>query len=196
MPQNLIPWSDQCQRAALVARLFNRREIVNQRTKSQTSGKCWRWRGATNAEGYGVIKVGGKAIYTHRLSAHLWLGLPLDSPLLVRHRCIACPECFNPLHLCVGTCLENNRDTVIDGRHSPGGKLSNSAVNDLIRRVRRGMTTIAKWAHLKKISYRAAYAAYTGQTHTAVATAAHARWDARGTIDPVERSADLPELIR
>lgn len=61
---------------------------------------CWLWRGCTQANGYGFLKVGGRAgkrIYAHRLAYELFKssipdGLEIDHLCRVRH-------CVNPDHL-------------------------------------------------------------------------------------------------
>jgi hypothetical protein len=56
-----------------------------------------------------------KKYYVHRLAAHLWLGLDLDSRVCVLHRCDN-PPCFNPDHLFLGTQSDNLRDSISKGR--------------------------------------------------------------------------------
>lgn len=75
---------------------------------------CWlfeaRWR---SAWGYGRITegpAGGRCLLAHREMARL--SLPnFDPGLVVRHSCDQ-PLCCNPLHLEMGTQLENLRDQI------------------------------------------------------------------------------------
>lgn len=71
------------------------------------------------ANGYGVIgvNVGGRKgnRLVHRLSAHVFLGWDLLSPLLFCHKCDV-RHCFNPEHLFKGTQLDNMTDMWAKGR--------------------------------------------------------------------------------
>lgn len=69
---------------------------------------CWLWEAATNDDGYGVFKMGGrygKAMLAHRLLYELLRGpikLQLDHTCRVR-------SCVNPWHLDDVTSAENTR---------------------------------------------------------------------------------------
>jgi len=132
-----------------------------------------------SGDDYGKVSIDGAMRYTHRISAHLWLGLPLDSPLFVRHRCIGNHACFQPQHLLIGTQAENNRDTTEHGRHRNGGAIDTRLLGDLIWSIRKGRITIGKWAVVKRLAYKTAYNAYHGISHTAEAAVIHSRCDAR-----------------
>jgi hypothetical protein len=77
---------------------------------------CWNWRGAKNSSGYGIASYLGKVVNAHRLSAHLWLKLPLGDKRQVLHRCDN-PSCFNPKHLFLGTQADNLLDMSLKRRH-------------------------------------------------------------------------------
>lgn len=82
------------------------------------TGDCWTWTGATNAQGYGVIKLGGRRGRTWLV--HRWLlgelrGVPLSRGELACHHCDN-PPCCRPDHLYVGTSLDNHRDMHARGR--------------------------------------------------------------------------------
>src|SRR5918911_454862 len=72
---------------------------------------CWLFTGRLGNAGYGVISYNNIMQCVHRLSAHLFLDLPLDSPLYVLHK-QQCPNrnCWNPEHLYIGTHIDNMRD--------------------------------------------------------------------------------------
>jgi hypothetical protein len=77
---------------------------------------CWEWTGPLYPYGYGRVRFNGQKMGVHRLSAHLYLKFPLESPLFVLHRCDN-PLCFNPKHLFIGTQKDNISDCVAKGRH-------------------------------------------------------------------------------
>lgn len=61
-----------------------------------------------NADGYGIVRVGGKLLRAHRRSYELYLG-EIPSGMLVLHRCDN-PPCVNPDHLFIGNALHNAQD--------------------------------------------------------------------------------------
>lgn len=79
---------------------------------------CWLWTGAADPEGYGIIKVDGKA---RRLTRVVWTlehgAIPAD--LLVLHSCDN-PPCIRPDHLMLGTQRANIRDMLRKGRRPSG----------------------------------------------------------------------------
>jgi len=70
---------------------------------------CWNWKGAKDADGYGVMMFRGKRQKVHRIAAFLWLGLDKSPELYALHRCDN-PSCFNPKHLFLGTNTDNMLD--------------------------------------------------------------------------------------
>ena len=96
----------------LAVRLMERRVI--------TEPGCWEWQGALTQHGYGRMSWRDRIYRTHRLAAHLWLGLPLEeSTVKVCHHCDN-PPCFNPEHLYLGDQKSNVADMVARGRNYPG----------------------------------------------------------------------------
>lgn len=77
---------------------------------------CWNWQRHKNSKGYGVVCFRGKTASAHRVSATLFSGFDFDSPLHILHRCDN-PSCVNPKHLFAGGNVENQRDSVLKGRH-------------------------------------------------------------------------------
>lgn len=88
-----------------------------QRTDIDPNTNCWYWRGAMSGDGYGRITLKGKKLLAvHRVSAAVFLGFNLDSPLFVCHKCDK-KNCINPDHLFVGTNSDNQKDAVNKGVH-------------------------------------------------------------------------------
>lgn len=75
--------------------------------------ECWEWIGARTSAGYGQLRVGGKALLTHRMAAEVEHGAGGDLHCL--HSCDN-PPCVNPRHLRWGTHKENMEDAVKRGR--------------------------------------------------------------------------------
>src|SRR6266568_6443412 len=95
-------------------RLWSKTWIDESRTYNDTP--CWRWSGAKNPAGYGVMNINPEVILVHRLSAHLNLGLNLrGSEVKVCHHCDT-PDCWNPGHLFLGAPADNNKDMHDKGR--------------------------------------------------------------------------------
>lgn len=81
---------------------------------------CIIWLGAMSARRYGVIKIDGQQIKTHRASWFANFG-PVPKGLNILHKCDV-PLCINPDHLFIGTPLDNARDKEAKGRgnHATG----------------------------------------------------------------------------
>ena len=74
---------------------------------------CWNWQGSTNANGYGVVRYGGKIRLAHRVSFMLANGWYPNN--LALHSCDN-PRCVNPNHLRDGTYQDNYNDMRVRGR--------------------------------------------------------------------------------
>jgi hypothetical protein len=76
------------------------------------------WVSSPLHKGYPSMRVCGKKILRHRVSAWAFLGIELK-PRHVAYICHHCdnPPCFNPAHLFEGTPLDNVLDAVKKGRH-------------------------------------------------------------------------------
>jgi hypothetical protein len=85
---------------------------------------CWEWEGdKTKTGGYGRVMIGTRRYRVHRVSAMLFLGFDINSPLLVCHTCDN-PPCWNPSHLFIGTDKDNSEDKIkkMRGNHARGEK--------------------------------------------------------------------------
>lgn len=80
----------------------------------KTADGCWLWRGEIGRRGYGLIGVGYKKRYAHRVSYEMHYG-EIPRGLLVCHTCDNKP-CVRPDHLFSGTAGDNARDASIKGR--------------------------------------------------------------------------------
>lgn len=84
-----------------------RKRLLERRRISPLTG-CWEYQGRRDCWGYGRITVAHRRYLVHRLSAALFLGFDLSSPLQILHRCHN-PPCFFPDHLRPGTHQDNMR---------------------------------------------------------------------------------------
>jgi len=66
-------------------------------SKVSTSLGCWEWLGRHSTEGYGVLNLGGRQQYAHRLSYEIHVG-PIRDGLMIDHKCHN-RGCVNPDHL-------------------------------------------------------------------------------------------------
>lgn len=86
-------------------------------SKVQKGDGCWEWVGTIGANAYGVLAVGRKHVYAHRLSWELHYG-PIPDGHWVCHRCDN-PRCIRPDHLFLGTHDDNMADMRAKGRSGP-----------------------------------------------------------------------------
>lgn len=100
-------------------------------SKVEKTSRCWMWRGARDAHGYGAISVvvdgQKKAIKAHRLSWEFEHG-PIAPNEIVCHQCDV-PACVNPAHMFIGTIADNNKDRDQKGRNKQArGEKSGMAI--------------------------------------------------------------------
>ena len=92
----------------------------NPREFITTLTSCWVWRGAATPAGYGVLRVGTKNQYVHRLAMTEHIGRKLKKGELVCHRCDN-PICLRPSHLFLSDQAGNIRDALSKGRMDLSG---------------------------------------------------------------------------
>lgn len=102
---------------------------------------CWEWVGAASSDGYGVIRINGKNIRSHRFSYKEFIGY-IPKEICVCHKCDN-HKCVNPKHLFLGTNKDNMQDMVKKGRQSKGdshyySKLSSDQVKCILNKYIRG----------------------------------------------------------
>lgn len=85
--------------------------------KSAANG-CWVWSGSRDGGGYGMVRIGGRLLKTHRLVLQL-RGLVIPDGMVVDHRCHN-TSCLNPDHLSVVTQRQNvqNKKARGSGRYT------------------------------------------------------------------------------
>lgn len=83
-------------------------------SKVDKTGDCWSWTAYTNKSGYGVFRLDGKTLTSHRLS-WIWANGSIPDGMHILHRCDN-PKCVNPEHLWAGTHSDNMKDMARKGR--------------------------------------------------------------------------------
>src|SRR5215471_4470820 len=81
--------------------------------------ECWVWLGGKSSQGYARVWFNGRGCLCSRVVWILTYGVIPDSRLFVCHSCDN-PLCCNPMHLFLGTPLDNMRDAVAKGRVCSG----------------------------------------------------------------------------
>lgn len=79
------------------------------------AGACWKWSGALDKQGYGVIGVGKRTCKVHRVVYELVFKRKLKPHDTILHLCDE-PACANPEHLLRGNSTDNTVDMAIKCR--------------------------------------------------------------------------------
>lgn len=112
--------------------------------------RCWWWKGAPGAGGYGRVRLSGKSMPAHRAAYILSYG-PIPDGLLACHDCdrfyppgdITYRRCVRPDHLFLGTHKDNQEDMTRKGRGRIGirsgqSKLTEAQVIEIRQRYKAG----------------------------------------------------------
>lgn len=100
----------------------------------QKTDGCWKWLGAKDSDGYGIMTADTKPVKAHRYSYEKHKG-HIPEGMWVLHTCDN-PECTNPDHLYIGTNKENVKDRMDrkrqpDGERHPDAKMTIAQVRQL-----------------------------------------------------------------
>jgi hypothetical protein len=82
--------------------------------------ECWEWQASRNSKGYGCFSVDGIIKLAHRVSFELANG-DIPEGLFVLHKCDN-RLCVNPVHLFLGSHIDNMRDMIRKNRQAKGSK--------------------------------------------------------------------------
>lgn len=105
--------------------LKNKHSVINRFNKyTIIKNGCHEWIGYKQADGYGVLGVGGVSIHAHRISYLINVG-PIPWQHCILHSCDN-PGCVNPKHLRAGTQGENVKDMYLRNRRADFGGENNS----------------------------------------------------------------------
>lgn len=109
------------------------RQIVAETANDQNpwnSHPCIEWPFHNKRVGYGRLKTKNhKTESAHRLSWIIANGPIASSRLFVCHHCDR-PACVRPIHLFLGTCLDNARDAREKGRYAVGERQGNARLKE------------------------------------------------------------------
>jgi len=102
-------------------------------------GRCWIWKGAKTPQGYGSVRVFGKARGAHTIALYLTTGHLSEHPEFVCHHCDN-RKCVNPSHLFLGNARKNWDDAFAKGRLKlyAGSKLSLKDRKDIRKQLSQG----------------------------------------------------------
>jgi len=95
-------------------RFLSKLELAEPPEGVGVEGKCWLWTGHCDDQGYGQIKVKGRAVWTHRYAREALRG-PITEGMQLDHLCTV-RNCCNPAHTEEATHGKNASRTRRNGR--------------------------------------------------------------------------------
>ena len=119
----------------------------------KSDSECWHWERAINHNGYGVVRLNGKTLRSHRVAFEISVG-SIPEELCVLHKCDV-RNCCNPSHLFTGTSLDNQRDCISKGRaiKAHGERVGSAKMTfEKVFEIRR-MYANGNWTHKKLAKY-------------------------------------------
>lgn len=120
-------------------RKLTAQEKLDRHVRKSENG-CWPWLGSRTDQGYGRLRVNGKALLPHRVVWELTHG-EIPPGKIVIHKCDN-PSCCRPDHLKLATQKENMQDASRKGRmRRVKSKLSKKAVLEIVSLRRQGVPT-------------------------------------------------------
>ena len=102
-----------------------------------TLDQCWEWQAVRTVKGYGLFLIDNKNVRSHKVAWEFNYGTITDKNLNVLHSCDN-PPCCNPLHLFLGTNLDNIKDMIQKKRH-PHIKLNTNDIHHIRRLLTKGL---------------------------------------------------------
>lgn len=84
------------------------KKLISRVLNSVSDDMCWIWLGASDADGYGIMRLNGVSALAHRASYMAFNG-EIPPMKCVMHTCDN-PQCINPKHLIIGTRRDNALD--------------------------------------------------------------------------------------
>lgn len=104
---------------------------------------CWNWKGPCHKNGYSRLAIGktdGPNFFFeagHRFAYRMYNGGAIPKNMVVAHRCDN-KKCVNPMHLFLGTQLENMQDKIEKGRDARGPKHALATKLGMLKKERYG----------------------------------------------------------
>ncbi len=136
---------------------FWKKVDTNGPTQSHMASPCWVWVRGKCTTGYGVFRLNGKTIRSHRVAWTIAQG-PIPRELFICHHCDN-TACCRPDHLFLGNNTDNMRDKTAKGRNNSPTGYKNGAYTKPECVLRGESQGCAKLTNAQVAEIRALYAA-------------------------------------